>query len=116
MPPGLPFPGLREVAEHKALQFGRDGFSVSVDAADVVEVRYQFPQYWERACPRPIGCGPIEAFVAPRGAVRLLLVSACGSTTTVLLKWGTLRWPWPIELQQESRMGNKAAISSREQD
>jgi len=33
-----------KLGEHKTMQFGRDGFLVTVDAADVVEVRYRCPE------------------------------------------------------------------------
>jgi hypothetical protein len=43
------FQVFEKLGEHKALQFGRDGFLVTVDAADVVEVQYRCPQCGEEA-------------------------------------------------------------------
>ena len=37
----------KKLAEHKTLPFGRDGFLVTVDAANMVEVRYRCPQCGE---------------------------------------------------------------------
>ena len=37
-----------KVAEQNVLRFARDGFLITVEAADVVEVHYQCPQCYKR--------------------------------------------------------------------